>query len=203
MRLSLKLAATLVTVNKWMRGLRMGRSAPHPVTLEPERPRAASESVWTAERLRVHIRRRMPDSKLFVLSNREPYSHVHRGKRIEVVVPPSGLVTAIEPILRACDGVWIAHGSGDADVETTGRRDSLRVPPENPQYTLRRVWLTKEEECGYYGFANEGLWPLCHIAHTRPAFRSSDWQQYREVNEKFARVLLEEMADTEEPGVLI
>jgi len=197
--LSLKLAASLVV--KWMRDLRLGNNAPHPVTLETE---PANESVRTAERLSAHICRRMPDSKLFVLSNREPYSHVHKGKKIEVVVPPSGLVTAIEPILRACDGVWIAHGSGDADVETVGRRDSLRVPPDNPQYTLRRVWLTKEEERRYYyGFANEGLWPLCRIEHTRAAFHSSDWQLYREVNERFARALLEEMADTEEPGLLI
>ena len=112
-----------------------------------------------------------------MVANREPYMHVRRGKGIETIVPASGLVTALEPILRACDGTWVAHGSGDADRETVDERDRVRVPPEQPRYTLRRVWLTKEEEEGYYfGFANEGLWPLCHIAHTRPVFRASDWE---------------------------
>ena len=130
--------------------------------------------------------------------------HVHRGKGVEAIVPASGLVTALEPILRACEGTWVAHGAGDADRETVDERDRLRVPPDGPQYTLRRVWLSKEEEEGYYyGFANEGLWPLCHIAHTRPTFRSSDWEYYQQANQKFADVVLEEMAGTEEPAVLV
>jgi trehalose 6-phosphate synthase len=165
--------------------------------------REAAESIWTADRLSVHIRSKLNGSRLFVVSNREPYSHVHQGKEIEVMVPASGLVTALEPVLRASDGTWIAHGSGDADRETVDRYDRLRVPPDEGKYTLRRVWLTREEEEGYYyGFANEGLWPLCHIAHTRPIFRSSDWEYYREVNEKFAAAVLEEMRGTEEPVLL-
>src|SRR5207249_4709915 len=136
--------------------------------------REAAESSWTAERLSVHVRSKLGDSRLFVLSNREPYSHVREGKSVEAVIPASGLVSALQPVLRACDGTWVAHGSGDADRETVDQHDRLRVPPEEPRYTLRRVWLTKEEEEGYYyGFANEGLWPLCHIAHTRPIFRLS------------------------------
>ncbi|MGD0757999.1 MAG: trehalose-6-phosphate synthase, partial [Candidatus Sulfotelmatobacter sp.] len=139
--------------------------------------REAAESVWTADRLSVHIRSRLNESRLFVVSNREPYTHVHQGRSVQAIVPASGLVTALEPVLRASDGTWIAHGSGDADRETVDRFDRLRVPPEDPKYTLRRVWLTKEEEEGYYyGFSNEGLWPLCHIAHTRPLFRTSDWE---------------------------
>ena len=95
--------------------------------------------------------------------------HVRRGREVVCVVPPSGLVTAIEPVLRACDGVWIASGTGDADSTAVDEFDRLRVPPDDPRYTLRRVWLSNEEESSYYdGFANEGLWPLCHIAHTRP-----------------------------------
>ncbi|MBZ5704651.1 MAG: trehalose-6-phosphate synthase [Acidobacteriia bacterium] len=165
--------------------------------------REAAETVWTAERLSVHVRSRLGDSRLVVVSNREPYSHIHKGKSLEVVVPPSGLVTALEPILRACDGTWVAHGSGDGDQETVDRRDCLRVPPDDPRYTLRRVWLSKEQEEGYYfGFANEGLWPLCHIAHTRPIFRASDWEHYRAVNQKFADAVLEEMADFEQPMLL-
>ena len=128
----------------------------------------------------------------------------YRGKNMEVTVPASGLVTAIEPILRTCQGTWLAHGSGDADRETVDERDCLRVPPDEPQYTLKRVWLTKEEEEGYYfGFSNEGLWPLCHIAHTRPIFRAKDWEYYQAVNQKFADALLEEMEGMEEPVVLV
>jgi len=138
------------------------------------------------------------------VSNREPYTHVQKGKSIEVNVPASGLVTALEPVLCACDGTWVAHGSGDADTETVDANDRLLVPPDDPHYTLRRVWLSKEEEEGYYyGFANEGLWPLCHIAHTRPLFRASDWNHYQEVNAKFAKALLEEMEGVRNPVVLV
>jgi trehalose 6-phosphate synthase len=113
-------------------------------------------------------------------------------------------VTALEPVLNACDGTWIAHGSGDADLEAVDANDCLRVPPDDPRYTLRRVWLSKEQEEGYYyGFANEGLWPLCHIAHTRPIFRASDWQHYQEVNQKFTDALLEQIKDTPSPVILV
>ncbi len=166
--------------------------------------REKGESLWTADRLAVHVRKRLDDGRLFVVSNREPYVHVRRGNSVEVMVPPSGVVTAIEPILRACDGTWIAHGSGDADLETVDEHDRLRVPPEDPHYSLRRVWLNQAEEEGYYyGFANEGIWPLCHIAHTRPIFRAEDWKYYQSVNVKFAEALLEEMKDVEKPIVLV
>jgi trehalose-6-phosphate synthase len=224
-------AGSVARTVQWMHEVRMGRRTPHPAT-EPEllqpfhtevghfansllaaraaaaeeaRLRDAAESLWTPERLRINVQNRLSGSRLFVLSNREPYSHQRHGKNIEVVVPPSGLVTAIEPILRACDGVWVAHGSGDADRETVDSHDRLRVPPEEAHnYTLRRVWLTPEEEAGYYfGFSNEGLWPLCHIAHTRPTFRPQDWLQYHSVNEKFSRALLREMDGVPEPLVLV
>ncbi|HZT70234.1 MAG TPA: trehalose-6-phosphate synthase [Terriglobia bacterium] len=166
--------------------------------------RELGEAVWTAERLRVHVRNRFRDKPIFAVSNREPYMHVHRNGRIECLVPASGLVTSLEPILRACDGTWVATGAGDADREVVDEKDRLRVPPDDPHYTLRRVWLTEEEERGYYlGFANEGLWPLCHIAHQRPTFREADWRQYKAVNQKFAKAVLEEMEGTQEPAVLI
>ncbi len=168
------------------------------------RLRETGESMWTADRLAVHVSARLEDGRLFVVSNREPYMHTRRGKSVEVKVPASGLVTAIEPVLRACDGTWVAHGSGDADQDNVDTHDRLPVPPDDPRYTLRRVWLTKEEEEGYYyGFANEGLWPLCHIAHTRPLFRASDWKHYQEVNRKFADALLEEMHNVSRPVVLV
>jgi trehalose 6-phosphate synthase len=168
------------------------------------RLRDTGESLWTADRLAVHVRTRLENGRLFVVSNREPYVHKRSGKSVEVMVPPSGVVTAIEPILRACDGTWIAHGNGDADLETVDEHDRLRVPPDDPHYSLRRVWLNKAEEEGYYyGFANEGIWPLCHIAHTRPIFRAEDWKYYQAVNVKFADALLEEMKGVKKPIVLV
>jgi trehalose 6-phosphate synthase len=160
--------------------------------------------IWTAERLAANMRERSGSSRIFVVSNREPYIHVRKGRETVCIVPPSGLVTAIEPVLRACDGVWVAHGSGSEDAANVDKFDRLRVPPDDPHYTLRRVWLSSEEEAGYYdGFANEGLWPLCHIAHTRPIFRASDWEYYKEVNGKFAHAVLEEMKNSTNPTVFV
>ncbi len=168
--------------------------------------RDSQSSVWTAERLRVSLRRKLGDKPLFVVSNREPYMHrlSEKDRSIEVIVPASGLVTALEPVLLACNGTWIANGSGNADRLTVDADDRIQVPPDRPAYTLRRVWLTKEEEHGYYeGFANEGLWPLCHIAHTRPIFRMDDWKYYQEVNRRFADAVLQEMEGTQSPILLV
>jgi trehalose-6-phosphate synthase/uncharacterized membrane protein affecting hemolysin expression len=225
------LAGPIARVAQWMKALRTGRHAIEPsandldfllplarevapLAESMQKARAAaemearlrntSESLWTAQRLADHVRSKLDGSSLFVVSNREPFIHSRRGKDITVTVPASGLVTAIEPILCACNGTWVAHGSGDADVETVDSHDRLQVPPDDPRYTLRRVWLSAEQEEGYYyGFANEGLWPLCHIAHVRPTFRASDWAHYNAVNEKFADALAEEMAGEDHPVVLI
>ncbi|MGA2590209.1 MAG: trehalose-6-phosphate synthase [Bryobacteraceae bacterium] len=171
---------------------------------EEARLRDAASSQWTAERLRIAMQAKLQGSRLFAVSNREPYEHSRQGSSIVWSVPPSGLVTALEPVLRASDGTWIAQGTGNADKETADDLGRLRVPPDHPQYTLHRVWLNKEEEDGFYfGFANEGIWPLCHIAHTRPVFRSEDWEQYRSVNHKFAAVVLDEMSGEKEPVVLV
>ncbi len=153
-------------------------------------------TVTDARRLREEAQHLFQASQICVVANREPYVHSRKGKKIEVVRPASGLVTAMEPIVKACSGVWIGHGSGSADRETADRHGVILVPPQNPEYALKRVWLTREEEEGYYyGFANEGLWPLCHIAHTRPIFRKEDWKQYVAVNEKFASAFCDEMKE--------
>jgi trehalose-6-phosphate synthase len=173
---------------------------------EEARLRESNASIWTAERLRVSLSSKLQDKPLFVVANREPYMHVYNEKdrSIQVLVPASGLVTALEPVLLACNGTWVAHGSGSADRDTVDEHDHLRVPPDHPTYTLRRVWLSEEEEKGYYeGFANEGLWPLCHIAHTRPIFRPQDWQHYQQANRRFADAVLEEMQGSESPIVLV
>ncbi|MDD5222657.1 MAG: trehalose-6-phosphate synthase [bacterium] len=171
---------------------------------EEARLRISSDSLWTEERLKEFIKNELGGKNLYVISNREPYMHVRQGRKVECIVPAGGLVTALDPILRACGGVWLAHGSGDADMETSDEKGKLRVPPNQPSYTLKRVWLTKEEEEGYYyGFSNEGMWPLCHITHTRPVFRLDDWINYQKVNEKFCEALQEEISGEEAPLVLI
>lgn len=172
--------------------------------VEEARLREAAASTWTAERLRASVQANVKNATVFVIANREPYMHVRGPTGVQVIVPASGVVTALEPVLAACDGTWIASGSGNADREFVDANDQLRAPPDDPHYTLRRVWLTEAEEVGYYlGFSNEGLWPLCHIAHTRPVFRPEDWEQYQRVNRKFAAVALEEMAAIEAPMVLV
>ena len=171
---------------------------------EEARLRHSSESLWTPARLKEFVKTKLNGKSVFVVSNREPYRHIQKGKEIEYEVPASGLVTAIEPILKACGGTWIAQGDGGADKQMVDEQDHVKVPPEEPQYTLRRIWVNEEEEKGYYyGFSNEGLWPLCHIAHTRPVFREADWRQYQAVNKKFAEAVLEEIENVEAPCILI
>jgi trehalose 6-phosphate synthase len=167
------------------------------------RPRDEDRFEWSPDALRAVLHHELRGQEVIVVSNREPYIHMRKGESIEVRRPASGLVTALEPIMRTCSGTWIAHGSGSADRDVVDRHNRIEVPPDRPGYRLRRVWLTKAEEAGYYyGFANEGLWPLCHIAHVRPTFRTSDWTQYMRVNRIFADAVVKE-ATSPDPIVLI
>jgi trehalose 6-phosphate synthase len=155
--------------------------------------------MWTKDSLLDLIHSKLGDYKFILVSNREPYVHRRTPNGIEVEQPASGLTVALDPIMRACGGTWVANGSGSADRETVDEKDRIGVPPEDPHYTLSRVWLTPlQEERYYYGLANRALWPLCHIVFTRPVFRPEDWQAYREVNDLFARAVLEEAG--EEPA---
>jgi len=159
---------------------------------------------WTPQALRQVVRDHLHSAQVIIVSNREPYIHNFDADHRPVMqVPASGMVTALEPVMRACSGVWVAHGAGTADRETVDRYDQIQVPPGDPAYTLRRVWLTDEQEQGYYyGFSNEGIWPLCHLAYVRPAFRAGDWRAYEEVNAKFAEVVAAE-SNTDSPVILI
>ena len=162
------------------------------------------DSPWTEERLKEFIRENTKGKAIFVVSNREPYIHTGAGNRVRYFFPASGMATALEPLMRACGGTWIAHGSGDADALMVDKHDHVRVPPDDPKYTLRRVWLTEEEERGYYyGLCNEGIWPLCHIAHTRPVFRQEDWVEYKRVNGKFAHATLQEIKHASHPLIFV
>jgi trehalose 6-phosphate synthase len=172
--------------------------------LEAEHQQRDDERLtWSPQTLRDILDRELRGAEVIVVSNREPFIHVREQGGIAIQRPASGLVTAMEPIMRACSGTWIAHGSGSADRDVVDAWDRVAAPVEEPGYQLRRVWLTKEEEEGYYyGFANEGLWPLCHIAHVRPTFRTADWSRYEQANRKFANAVIEE-ARTSDPIVLV
>ncbi|MGE0314896.1 MAG: trehalose-6-phosphate synthase [Lautropia sp.] len=177
-------------------------------TLEQERSqRPFGDGQWTPRGLRDLLEQQFPGDEVIVVSNREPYIHARRGEDVVVQRPASGLVSAVEPVMRACSGTWIAHGSGGADRDVVDAYDCVTVPPglqsDASVYQLRRIWLTPEEEQGfYYGFSNEGLWPLCHVAHVRPIFRDEDWEHYKEVNRRFADAVAAQ-ARTDDPIVLI
>lgn len=162
------------------------------------------DSPWTAERLKQFVKDMLKDRKIIVVSNREPYIHTKNGNKIDYFFPASGMVTAIEPVMQATGGTWIAHGSGDADKMVVDENDSIQMPPDDPKYTLKRVWLTEEEEKGYYyGFSNEALYPLCLNAHTRPIFSQEDYEEYKKVNAKFAKTLLLEIKNLKKPIIFI
>lgn len=162
------------------------------------------DTPWTAERLKEFIKAYLKDRKIFVVSNREPYIHYKIKNEIKYLVPAHGMVTAVESVMEACGGLWIAHGSGDADKETSDKNGKIKVPPEEPKYTLKRIWLTPEEIQGHYvGFSNEALFPLCLMSHTRPVFRKEDWMIYKQVNGKFAESLLKEIKNVPQPIVLV
>lgn len=224
--LSMAIAASFVTVwfsrltrRRWVEDFRLALAGDSPNSFE-FRPllkdvRALARSLadeqfdvdragpWTPERLRTTMQRVLDDEKLVVLANREPYIHVREGDQVRVMHPASGLVTALEPVLRACSGIWVAHGSGNADREVVDKHDRIAVPPADPAYQLRRVWLSEAEEDGYYyGVSNEALWPLCHVADARPHFRAADWEHYRRVNERFAQAVCEEV-EGDDPIILV
>lgn len=163
------------------------------------------DTPWTAERLSEFMGAYLKDRELFIVSNREPYVHTKNpGGRITWTIPPGGVVTALEPVMEATGGMWIAYGGGTADRETVDEHDHIAVPPDEPRYTLRRVWLTPEQVKGYYdGFSNEALWPLCLMAHVRPLFRAEDWREYRAVNGLFAKSVLDEIENAERPLILV
>jgi trehalose 6-phosphate synthase len=196
--------------------LRAGRAAPLPVETMGRELREALEQYdltrrsidgihvdWTPETLKRLLASELPGAQVIAVSNREPYIHNRDSDGIKLQIPASGLVAALEPIVRSCNGTWIAHGSGSADRETVDANDRIDVPPGASSYTLRRIWLSAEEQEGYYyGLANEGLWPLCHIAFVRPTFREANWREYKAVNEKFADAVVQE-AKCEDPIVLV
>jgi trehalose 6-phosphate synthase len=150
-----------------------------------------------AQRVYAAFRQAFPAGRLVVVSNREPYAHARDDTgAIAVERPAGGLALALDPVLRALGGSWVAWGHGDADREVVDEHDRVGVPPENPAYTLRRLWLSEEEiENYYFGFSNQGLWPICHNILEHVRFRDRYWQAYGDVNDRFARAAAEEIGE--------
>jgi trehalose 6-phosphate synthase/phosphatase len=141
------------------------------------------------------FRSAFPDERLTVVSNREPYEHRWGEDVGEVLVrrPAGGLTSALDPLLQAVGGVWIAWGSGDADAAVVDQDDRVRVPPEDPRYTVRRLWLDQHDVSRYYlGYSNQFLWPLCHYRPALTRVRARYWERYRRVNRRFADAVLDE-----------
>ena len=188
-------------ISKVMRSLRQAR---HAASEEARMRLEKIDSPWTAERLKEFIRMYLKNRPIFVVSNREPYVHTKTEDGIKWSIPAGGAVTALESVMEACGGMWIAYGGGDADRAVVDADDKIAVPPDEPKYTLKRVWLTPKEVNGYYkGVSNEALWPLCHMAHVRPLFRAEDWREYRKVNGLFAKTILREIRNIEQPIILV
>ena len=149
---------------------------------------------WTRESLQRIVKREIGDYRLIVVSNRQPYIHEMVEGRLRYAVPSGGVTAAIDPLMQECGGTWIAYGGGKGDWYAVDDKNRIQVPPDDPAYTLRLVWLTEEEERGYYyGFSNSALWPLCHNAYTEPVFDARDWETYKAVNQEFARHVLDEI----------
>jgi trehalose 6-phosphate synthase len=178
------------------------RALVHRLSSEQEQEQRGGR--WTPERLKATLGQHLRGERVVIVANREPYIHERtKDGGVRIQHPASGLVTALEPVMRACSGVWIAHGSGSADRETADANGRIRVPPGEESYVVRRVWLSEAEEQGYYyGFSNEGLWPLCHMADARPVFRQEDFEHYRTVNQRFADAVCREV-DSDDPIVLV
>jgi len=152
--------------------------------------------MWNKESLQQLVKEKLSDYLFVVVSNREPYIHNYTTQRIECIMPASGLTVALDPVMRSCGGIWVAHGNGTADKDVTDDNNCVSVPPDAPSYKLKRVWLTEEEVDRYYmGFSNETLWPLCHIVYQRPAFNAEDWHAYKRVNQLFADAVLDAVKD--------
>ena len=150
--------------------------------------------MWDRDSLRRMVHRELGDYRLVVVSNRQPYIHEMVEGKLRYVVPSGGVTTAIDPVMQESGGTWIAYGGGKGDWFAVDDKNKIQVPPDDPAYTLRLVWLTEEEERGYYyGFSNTALWPLCHNAYTEPVFDSADWETYKAVNQEFATQVLDEI----------
>ena len=163
------------------------------------------DTPWTSERLKEFIKAYLKDQRIFLVFTQEPYKYSNIKGVVSYKLLANGVATAFEPLMEACDGMWIAQSSNAKDKDKNEDENIvLKVPPDNPKYTLKRVWLTEQEEIGYNkGYSVEGLYPLCLNTHTRPMFREEDWIEYKKVNAKFAKAVLSEIKNIQRPIIIV
>ena len=103
-----------------------------------------NQNLWTESRLQL-VQARFGESALIVVSNREPYQHAIRDEGApECLWPASGVVTAVDPIMRACGGTWIAHGSGSADRQFVNSHSDKRDWPISKIIASRQMGRREE-----------------------------------------------------------
>ncbi|MCD6135069.1 MAG: trehalose-6-phosphate synthase [Candidatus Omnitrophica bacterium] len=151
---------------------------------------------WDKDGVLELVKRRISDYLFVVASNRQPYIHRFVKGKIESFKGPGGVITALDPVMRQIKGLWVCCGTGNADRVVVKKTGKVKVPHCCPSYEVKYLWLSKEENLGYYfGFANQSLWPLFHLAFVKPKFRQEDWGIYKDVNKKFAQSIAEEIGD--------
>ncbi|TEU13428.1 MAG: trehalose-6-phosphate synthase [Hadesarchaea archaeon] len=139
------------------------------------------------------VKSKLRGYKFLIVSNREPYLHMHTPDGVRVKTPAGGLTAALDPLMQATGGTWVAGGSGDADRECVDKQNRCRVPPDKPKYVLKRVWMSKDEvDKFYFGFSNQTLWPLCHNVFREPVFEESFWKGYKHSNALYAEAIKQE-----------
>jgi len=191
------LAGEISKVTKSLRQARQSASEEARMRLEK------IDSPWTAERLKEFIKAELKGRPIYVITHREPYIHTKTKRGIRFATVASGAIAALQSVMEACGGTWLAYGSGDADREVADEDGKIGVPPDEPRYTLKRIWLKEKEAEGHYRFSVEALYTLCLMTHTRPVFRKEDWTAYRQVNDSFAEAFLAEIKKVSHPIVLV
>jgi alpha,alpha-trehalose-phosphate synthase [UDP-forming] len=130
--------------------------------------------------------------RLVVVSNRLPYNPVRTSKGIRYVKGSGGLVTALDPVLRLCNGLWIGWDGGTGP-PMKEKRVTVSESDDEGSYQLRFVNLTEKEISHYYySFSNRILWPLFHNFIGLSHFNSAHWKTYFKTNAYFAGEILEE-----------
>lgn len=128
-----------------------------------------------------------------IAADAEPRVHVRKNGELKQIIPGGGVSIALDPIMQATDGVFIARAKTREDREVVNSSGKVRISGNIGSYSLKRIFLNKKEEEDYYfGFSNQTLWPLCHVAFERPQLDGGWYENYTKVNQAFAKAINDE-----------